>query len=355
MRGFKRSAQFALSLILVFAGVWSLSLVISYYRGSASLYEKSYTAFHNQFYKMRMMNSQDRLVTIMGISSAREAFDEDVLNAGRDGFKYTNLGTGAFDGLAPSLELFSQLFKKYGSRSDYVFVGLQSYILRPGYLSTLHSGIDDLMTFSAQGDLLSVEVEGSREQLKRKLIANDIFPLSLYTWRVGQMVRLACLKLHDFIYSDKVSSVPEDLLKFSPRSEFLYGDKSYDPVNQSLRIKELLKHLEKSDFRPDLSSTESLKRALKDLGSMSKNGKVVVLMLPEHSALRNDKRLEWLKSSLYNVLKSSSEVSEIMDISDIVPDEYFYDGGHVLSPGRKIVTDFLLENMSQRQSSQSRN
>lgn len=348
MLDFKRPTKFFLMMASVFLMLWTLAFAISRCKDTYELFRYSYMPFHAQFYKIsklaRSESGAKTSIVFVGLSSTREAIDEVELNRNVGAtVQYVNLATGGFNGLAHSLEMISHLMVKNRASADYVLLGLQSYFLRAGQTSAMTSGLADLMNFTGEHDFINFEEESNRRDFRNRLICNSLNPLSIYTWQTGRLLRLAGFKLNNILQNEYNDEYLKQLSSFIPNAEFLYANQSYNKSEQEKRIAELFKNLEKNNYRPDLESKRSMIRTFDNLIAVSRR-KFGIVLLPEHSMVRAKREIQPMKSALNEILvQYKDKISFTIDLTDAVPDNLFYDGGHVLTSGRDLTTKLIEE------------
>lgn len=348
MFDFKKPLRYFFHTALVITLLWIISFFITKISITNEIYHYSYNSFHALFYRMHSLAKKEEKprVVFVGLSSTREAFDEVQFKGQSNKYQYINLGIGGFDGLAHTLELLSQLMNDQNVSTDYVILGVQSYFLRKGSFVTLNTGLSELMNYTDYKKFVSFEEKNNQEELKKKLIYNNAYPLSIYSWQTGKLLRLLSFKVHNMInWPSKEQVDLKSLTTFTPALEFLYANEVYDKTKQEKRINDLYENLKKNDYQANQESAASLKKTLDNLNQISKK-KVGILLLPEHSSLRNNKNLIPLKTSLNSFLdENKNQISFVVDMSSEIPDEMFFDGAHLLKDGRKLMTKLVSDKL----------
>jgi len=133
---------------------------------------------------------------------------------------------------------------------------------------------------------------------------------------------------------------------------FVDSVNEHGPMHPSARerhvqgFKELWRHAQDAKNPDTTAQADALVEIVTRLG---RHGRLVVVLMPEHSTLRAAEPEQFAAELLQRTLQRASlpEALRMLDLRSALPDQYFADEVHATKAGRPVLTDALQEGLAE--------
>lgn len=285
-----------------------------------------------------------RAVLVVGASSAREGFDEQVLGRGRPGWRFVNAGLAG--GSVRTLALAELMLRRSGARPAVIVLALHPFFVRALGQDLVALGYTDFFDALDGAELLGhAGTEARREEARGELLRNALFPPRRHARLLGRRLRAGLWSAHHAAYWGRGLEragfeVVEDDTR--PMAEHLF-DAPGEGLKGMLQRWERAGLLDPAAYRrPGLAG--ELDELVARLGA--RGGRLVLALLPEHAALRARRATfapERFERSLADARRAGARV---LDYAALLPDEDFLDLAHVGPRGRERLSRALAADLA---------
>lgn len=272
------------------------------------------------------------LGVVLGLSTTREALVETELTRAQPQLRWLNLaGSG---GSFYELSYYASPLGWSQLRPKTVVLGVHPFymagrIIAPRPLDASPAGL--------LGALRRHDLGGVSERVKR------------WSWLVFNRNRLTLNLERGLAFARqrlfRSLGLPLSAL-FPPSKEPWRVKREYDghaPAQELARQMQMwtgFRWFESSRYTEDTVEAEAFQELLRECRDVSP--RVIVVLMPEASALRA-RMPQVAKPTLLRALRAFDPTIELLDLSDALPDDAFFDNSHVGTTGRKLVTERLIE------------
>lgn len=337
----------ALSLLMLFflimlllGNIYSSSFL------SLKLYEKvhySNSPAHWFAGKLSLANGKPNACLVLGASTSREGFDEDLISKSiKDKLFFNGSTTGAIQ----NYEGMAKIIDRFNAKVDCIVLPLHSWQINEGDLQLNNLGFTDLLSFrqmlefmlTAGMPLISKSEEGTSEEF----LLNSILPFRHHARIISRHIRTGLWKLHNSLFNGKplkqsdFELTPGDL---NVKREFAYTETERLPEEelQKYLVSMKSKYFDHQKYGRK-TYTDSLRNTLNILTKHSK--KILIVIMPDSNAMSEPVLLN--SPHFFKVLKEFQKPNiYCVDFSDLIDDKYLRDHNHPLPSGRKILSKKL--------------
>ena len=265
------------------------------------------------------------VVVVVGLSTAREDFDAELLGSGICGrAKILNLGSSG--GSYRELAFYLQTLRATRMRSALTIVGVH-----PVWLAGREESGE--VEVSSAAPLARSARRTTREAL-RELSRRWIW---LYGNRRGMhaVLQNALWQLREriddrFAFGTAARFPDAGVSPWEPRTVYSGGRAPPELLNEQMRAWYGFGWFDSSRYTVGGTEAASLRLVAEEVGSL--DGPVMFVMLPEHSALRN--RMPSNAMSTFQAILQHAGSAPVLDLRNALPDAGFFDYAHANSFGR---------------------
>lgn len=292
----------------------------------------------------RAQTTNDRLCLLLGPSTVREAFDEEIMRDTRPDIRFLNGGTSG--GTIFLYEAMTELLRQSEVKPDCVVLGINSWTLISRDIRLNAAGYTDFLDVTNGQALVEHERNDLRAEAEDQIRLNTLWPYNRVSRHVGRLMRSALymgqahLSWHDPLPLPEFSLWHREL-GWAP--QHMYDDEEPLPDYECNRILNL--YQEEGLFDPDRYARPEHLTALRSvLGDLTKiSPHVIVLRMPQHSYGREHFEPP-ARDRMDEVLAEyESRGVVVIDLSAHLPDSAFRDVAHLLGSARPEFSTYVAE------------
>lgn len=336
---FQSAFKALLQIVGLFAIIWGIGYGVSASRWSVQLYRLwrfPNTEAHHLAGKLGQAQlTFDDVCLLVGPSTVREAFDEDVMHKAVPNLRFLNGGTTG--GGVYVFEAMNRVIQHSRIRPRCIVVGLNARMLIARDIRLNAAGYTDFLDLTNGRALVGKEQPALQSEAYEQILTNTVWPYHRLARQLGKLARTAL-----FVAQDKLpwrEPLTVDAFCYGPRelgrsNMYLYDDTK--PIS-GRQWKQLVRVYEEEGL---FDSTRyghpehlvSLRSVLDDLMKITPN--LIVIQMPENSFGRE--QLAPLASDAMATLLTDYQKrgAHVLDLSDALPDSALRDVGHLLASAR---------------------
>lgn len=274
-----------------------------------------------------------RSVLIVGASSTREGFDEELLARLLPDWGFFNAGLAA--GSSSTLAATELIVAKSGARPDVIVVGVHPFMLRRMDQDVVARGYVDFFDRFDAAALLRYQLDGTGlAQARRELLWHTLWPPHRHARLLGRRLRALVQHAHAAAYWGP--RLPEEAFQVARRDTRPMEEYRFEGVGEGLEP--MIERWRSSGFldprhyrEPGLA--QEFDAALRALQSHGR--RIILVLMPEHSYLV-------ARGALFNEALFREQVlapalargARLLDYRALLPDDAFLDLAHVGAQGR---------------------
>jgi len=341
--GLRTIARAAAIVFVLVAILWSTAYVAATRRTSLALYYRQFDNSVAHTFAARLRKAPGA-VLVLGASSTHDGFDEDIMKRHGGGWSFVNGGTGM--GSIFVYEALTQMLRDYRVAPGVLVIGLHPVALSDRHINFNGGGYTDFFDYWHGWDLVGYDHPLYRDANRREALLNTVWPGHRFSRQISRLARLGIFEAHKRMYwgpqlpREAFERAPEDLVR---RPKYFYSDPAPLPGAALTGVKWFEETTAEWAAPRHL---DSLRRTLEQ--ALAASPKVVVLLMPEHSLLREQVSAK-LRSPLLAALDEyRSRGVVVIDSSDAVADDRFRDSIHLLASGREQLSTALAAEIAGR-------
>lgn len=339
-------------LVALFAMIWGIGYGISASRWSAQLYRVwrfPTTEAHHLAAKLGQAQlAIEDVCLLVGPSTVREAFDEDVMHEVVPDLRFLNGGTTG--GGIYVFEAMNHLIQQASIRPKCIVVGLNARMLIARDIRLNAAGYTDFLDLTNGRALVAKEQPALRWEAHEQIVANTLWPYHRLSRQLGKLARTAL-----FVAQDKLSwhePLPVSAFCYGPRElgrSNMYRYDDTEPISGKQWERFVRIYEEEGLFDPKRYAhpehLDSLRMVLDQLMKITPH--LIVIQMPENSFGRD--QLAPLASDAMATLLADYQKRgvHILDLSSALPDSAMRDVGHILASARpdfsRVVARFVTD------------
>lgn len=330
--GFWAIGETASRLFLILAVLWAGAYAVASSRTSLRLYHRQFgtTVAHQFAAAMAKVARERRSVLLMGASSTHEAFDEALMNAVDPSLRFVNGGTAM--GSVFVYEAMAMMLREYGIHPGLLAIALHPVALADRQVNFNAAGYTDFFDDWHGGEIVRNDDPKFISENLSEVQQNTIWPGHRLARQTSRLLRTNLLALHKSMYWGPV--LPREAFELGtedlrPQPQYFYKD-TVPLASGAIDGVRWFESTTKEWAAP--RHLASLRRTL-DI-SLQTSARVVVLLMPEHSELRERVSARLRGPILSVVAEYRARGVLLLDLSAAVSDAQFRDSIHLLGSGR---------------------
>ncbi len=338
--GLGRAAAVAARLAACCAALWLLGYAAGASRFAWHLYRLPFddTVGHRLAGKLAACRASGRpTIVVLGASTAREGFDERMLEALVPGTAAYNGGLAG--GSVDTLSVAALLLEKSGARPDVALLALHPFMLRAMDQDVVARGYADFFDALDGAELMRYQYPGPGfAAAESELRANLLWPPRRHARQLGRLLRALLRHAHTRAYWG--TRRPDDAFEVArydtqPMDEYRFSERAGEGFDAMIRRWERQGYLTAEAYsRPELA--ERLDALLRRVEACAR--RVAVVVMPEHSYLRE--RVTPLAQAPFEaqLARARARGVRVFEQQSAVPDDAFLDLAHLGPGGRALLT-----------------
>lgn len=298
------------------------------------------TLGHRLAGKLSLCRAQGlRSVLLLGASSTREGFDEDLLDALHPGWAFCNAGLAA--GSVDTLAVARLMLRKSGARPRVLVLGLHPFMLRSMDQDLVARGYSDFFDLFDAREIMQYQAAGvGADQARSELRLNTLWPPRRHARQLGRRLRATLEHAHRRLYWG--APQPEQAFQVArldtrPTSAYRFEDTG-EGLEPMIARWESMGFLAPGAYADPAHAErlDGLLRAFADEGRP-----LLLAIMPEHSYLRRRGELFQPQRFWSTVENARKRGAYVFDYAALAPDEEFLDLAHLGAAGRARLTRAL--------------
>ncbi|MCH8822018.1 MAG: hypothetical protein IH984_00790 [Planctomycetes bacterium] len=283
----------------------------------------------------RAQTTRGDICLLIGPSTVREAFDEEIMQQTAPDLRFLNGGTTG--GGIYVFEAMNHLIHQSGVNPKCIVVGLNARMLIARDIRLHSAGYTDFLDLFNGSQILSKESIALQDEARQQIVSNTIWPYRRLARHTSRLIRTAI-----FVAQEKLSwneSLPVTAFSYGHRelgrsSMHLHNDT--EPISGEAWDRLMRIYKEKGFFDParyaHAEHLDSLRGVLDDLFEITQH--LIIIQMPENSFGRE--HLAPLASDAMEILLADYQErgAHILDLTSEVPDSGMRDVGHILASSR---------------------
>ncbi len=349
MRASERSGFRALGIAVLHVAflaivVWASANWIVSNKGILALYRYSLGTLPSYRYAERLndaISATGKKVLLVGPSTVREGFDDQVMNRTSPQYTFVNSGVTS-PGTIVHTELLVDMLRWYEIEVDELVLGLNSRMLASRPSPLLGTRYVDFMDYGESLYYLRFVHPRQSRRTREALYENHVWPMNRIATRLDYLVRYGLFELQRrFSWS---GSKPRRAFERGSdplvhRGGFRYRESRHRPELLSSHLDTMRRlGLLQAERYGGAAEIQSLRNTLNKARTVA--DRVTVVIMPEHSAVVDD--FASFGDRPFNAVLEEFEAAgvRVVDRRRSIPDELIRDIAHLVPDGRvRLSTD----------------
>lgn len=333
------------------AVLWGVGYGVTTSRFSVQLYQlwrfPNSEAHHLAGTLARAQSAMDDICLLIGPSTVREAFDEEIMHQTAPDLRFLNGGTTG--GGIYVFEAMNHLIRQSGVRPKCIVVGLNARMLIARDIRLHAAGYTDFLDLFNGSPIVNKESESLQDEARQQIVSNTIWPYHRPARYTSRLIRSAL-----FVAQERLSwheALPVAAFCYGPhelgRSNMhLYDDTEPISGKQWKRIVEIYE--EEGLFDPNRYAhpehLDSLRIVLDELMKITPH--LIVIQMPENSFAR-DIMAPFASDQMNALLLEYQERGVcVLDLTKALPDSSLRDVGHLLAAARPEFSRYVAQEIA---------